>query len=151
MAEPLRRSIRVRCPIEHAFIVFTERIDQWWPVGHRRYGESQVVLEGKVGGRFIERATTGEEAKLGEVVAWEPPHRLSYTWQPGAIDKPTHVEVRFTEEGPETLVEVVHSEGDSALGDLWQQRVQLFSKGWEKVLPPFQALAEESFPPTTSP
>jgi hypothetical protein len=63
VVEPLRRSMRVRCPIEHAFLAFTDRIDQWWPPGHRRFEGSRLFLEAVAGGRFFERSPGGEEAR----------------------------------------------------------------------------------------
>ena len=137
MAEPLRREVRVRCSIEHAFEVFTARIDLWWPPGHRRFETSQLHLEAAVGGRFFERSSSGEEAKLGEVIRCEPPHHISYTWFPGALDKPTQVDVTFAAAGEETIVNVVHSEAESGLGSLWFDRMKLFQRGWEHVLAAF--------------
>ena len=68
---PLEKEIRVACSREHAFAVFTSRIDVWWPRGHRRFGESELRLEPFVGGRFFERAANGEEFDLGAVRIWE--------------------------------------------------------------------------------
>jgi uncharacterized protein YndB with AHSA1/START domain len=138
----VRKTVRVRCSVARAFEVFTGRIDLWWPSGHRRYQGSQLCLEAVAGGRFFERSKDGQEAKLGKVVACEAPHRISYTWYPGAFQKPTHVDVTFVQDGEETIVNVVHSEGESALGDAWPERAALFTRGWEKVLPAFAALAE---------
>ena len=139
MAEPLQRTIRVRCPVDHAFHVFTSRVDLWWPSGHRRFAVSQLTLAARVGGRFVERSDAGEEALLGEVMGCEPPHRIRYTWYPGAIEHPTLVDVCFEEDGEETVVKVIHTEGDSQLGDAWPSRVRLFERGWTHVL---DALAE---------
>jgi uncharacterized protein YndB with AHSA1/START domain len=144
MTEPIRREIRVRCSVEHAFAVFTDRLDMWWPAGHRRFPRSRLRLEGREGGRFFERSETGEEAQLGEVVRWEPPHRLAYTWHPGSDVGPTLVEIEFSPEGDGTLVEVIHSEGDSGLGTRWRERAQRFERAWSTVLPAFGRCADES-------
>jgi uncharacterized protein YndB with AHSA1/START domain len=138
----LRRTIRVRCSVDHAFAVFTDRIDQWWPPGHRRWADSQLRLEAVVGGRFFERTPEGEEATLGEVVDVQPPHRIVYTWYPGAIDAPTRVEIRFAAEGADTIVDVVHAEGDSGRGEQWPSRVAKFERGWQHVLAAFAARIE---------
>jgi uncharacterized protein YndB with AHSA1/START domain len=135
--------VRVRCSIGHAFAVFTQGVDTWWPKGHRRFADSRLVLEARVGGRFFERSTGGEEAALGEVLACEPPHSISYSWRPGAIDQPTRVDIRFTQEGAETVVHVVHSEGESGLGEAWPERVVLFERGWQIVLLGFTAKLED--------
>jgi uncharacterized protein YndB with AHSA1/START domain len=139
MTEPLRRSLRVRCPVARAFEVFTSRVDQWWPPGHRRSQRSELVLEGKVGGRFFERDEAGSEVELGEVLLWEPPTRLRYSWRPGSSSGPTEVEVCFRGEGDVTLVEVTHSAG--RIGPDWAERVQRFERAWAVVLPAYGALA----------
>lgn len=131
MKRSLRREIRVRCSQRHAFEVFSAKIDLWWPPGHRRFDASELRLEAGVGGRFYERAATGEEHALGEVLVWEPPERLAYTWWPGAVDGPTRVEVRFAPDGDHTLVEVTHREADTTA---WDQRVALFERSWSTVL-----------------
>ncbi|MGC5022634.1 integrase core domain-containing protein [Micromonospora sp. DT47] len=50
MIEPLRLSFDVDCSIEHAFTVWTARIDGWWLADHTVTGEpgSIVVLEPRV-------------------------------------------------------------------------------------------------------
>lgn len=138
MNEPLRRQVRVACPVAHAFRIFTERIDLWWPQGHRKSEQSELNLEGFVGGRFFERLPDGGEFLLGEILVYTPPERIRFSWHPGKLTKPTEVDVRFTPIGESTLVEVEHREGSSDLGPLWQERVQLFQRGWQRV---FEALA----------
>lgn len=137
MSGPLHRRVQVRCPVSHAFDVFTARLDLWWPPKHRRFSASHLFLEARVGGRFFERSDNGEEARLGEVIRCEPPHRITYTWYPGAISGPTEVDVRFTDAGEHTVVEVTHSEGQSELGGAWPQRAEVFSRAWAHVLPAF--------------
>ena len=136
--EPIRKRVRVRCSVAHAFATFTDRIDLWWPSSHRILAVSSLRMEARAGGRFYERTAAGEEARLGEVVHWEPPSRVVYTWYPGAIELPTRVEVRFTADGDFTIVDVVHAEGDSRLGDQWTSRAQRFERAWQQVLPAFE-------------
>ena len=133
----------MRCSVEHAFDTFTGRVDLWWPRTHRRFPESRIVLEGRMGGRFLERAPDGREHVLGEVVECDPPYCIKYTWHPGAATKPTEVVVRFRAEGDVTRVDVLHAEGGAELGPLWPERAQLFEKGWSTVLPAFRETAEQ--------
>ncbi len=144
MNEPLIRTLRVNCPIAHAFHTFTDGIDLWWPAGHRRFGASTIILEARIGGRFLEREENGEEIIHGEVIRCIPPERITYTWYPGAISEPTEVDIRFTDMGDYTLVEVTHAEGRSGLGEVWPQRVTIFGRSWDEVLRTFTQHLEES-------
>jgi uncharacterized protein YndB with AHSA1/START domain len=144
MNEPLLKSIRVRCAVPHAFDVFTRQVDLWWPPGHRRFEESHIHLEPVGGGRFLERASNGAEVELGKVVTCDPPNAITYTWNPGKGAGPTLVSVRFAADQVGTLVEITHSEGDSALSELWKERVALFNRGWDIVLPAFGAFADRA-------
>ncbi len=110
-------------------------MNAWWPHSHRRFDASTLSFEAHVGGRFVETSPSGEEAVFGEVLHWEPPHRIAYSWNPGSSVGPTEVDVRFIGEGAETRVEVTHSEAESGLGDEWRKRVQIFERAWDSVLP----------------
>ncbi len=142
MNEPVRKALRIECGVEHAFDVFTSRIDLWWPRSHRRFPGSVVLLEPEVGGRFAERTPEGEEVRMGEVIRCEPPFAISYTWYPGAIKEPTTVDVRFKRDGNHTIVEVTHSEMQSGLGAAWPQRALAFAKNWGVVLPAYESAAK---------
>ena len=48
-----------------------------------------VEIEPKVGGRFKVRAPDGSEHITGEVIAWDPPRKLTVTWDvnwPGLVE-----------------------------------------------------------------
>lgn len=135
MNEPLRKRVEVRCSVPHAFKTFTANIDAWWP--HRRHEGSTIAIEPREGGRFFEAAPSGEDIVHGHVVAWEPPHRLTYTWHPGSDVGPTTVDVTFHDDGGSTRVEIVHAEGDSGLGERWLDRATIFERAWGSVLQAF--------------
>ena len=139
MTDAVRRAVRVRCSVEHAFDVFTQRIDLWWPRDHRRRSAADMRFEAQPGGRFYQVGPQGEEIELGTVLRWEAPERLTYTWIPGSMTEPTTVDVFFRPDGDHTLVEVVHSEGAAAFGDAWPSRIAKFTQGWGDVLPAFEA------------
>src|SRR4051794_40483160 len=110
--EPVRARTTVHCAPEVAFAAFTERFAEWWPVAGHSVGEDRVatvVFEGRAGGRLFERWHDGHEADWGEVVAWEPPVRIVFTWRPNPTDAATEVEVRFSAlEGALTRIELEH-------------------------------------------
>ena len=132
-------SVRVNCAPDHAFAVFTNRVDLWWPPSHRRCAGSTLELDAVPGGRLVERAENGDEATIGDVLDSDPPHWLRLSWHLGKISAPTHVTVTFQADGAQTLVAVHHAEGDSAMGDQWPARAAMFDRGWTAVL---AALAE---------
>ncbi|MEQ1507881.1 MAG: SRPBCC domain-containing protein [Myxococcota bacterium] len=134
MSAPIRRSVFVGCAAERAFVTFTDRIDAWWPPGHRTLAGSRIGFEAD---RLVER-TAEAESELGRVVAWEPPNLLSYTWRPGApAGTTTLVVIRFVPDGDGTRVHVEHGEGASGLGDAWPTRAERFDRSWERVLAAF--------------
>jgi uncharacterized protein YndB with AHSA1/START domain len=142
--EPIRLSFEVDCGAEHAFEVWTSRIDQWWPADHTVSGEDDatVVLERRTGGRIFERTTTGVEHDWGEVTVWEPPTRLGYLWhlRRDRADA-TEVEIQFIDRGEaRTRVEIEHRgwEALGAEGADWRDRNR---GGWATLLPHFVAAA----------
>jgi hypothetical protein len=104
---PVRTSVTVEVSREHAFAVFTDRFDAWWPRSHH-IGEvalAEVRLEPREGGRWCEVRADGTECEWGSVLTWDPPARLLLAWQLDASfsynpDFLTEVEVTFTVEGP---------------------------------------------------
>ena len=138
MIEPLRITIDVNCPADHAFRVWTNRIATWWPQSHTVSGEagSRVVLEERLGGRIFEATLSGREIDWGEITAWEPPHRLAYLWhiRRDRADA-TDVNIRFLDLGGATRVEIVHS-GWERLGDGQSWRDANLG-GWSGLLPQF--------------
>ncbi|HEV7722159.1 MAG TPA: SRPBCC family protein [Iamia sp.] len=122
--EPVRKQITVAAPQATAFEVFTAGMGGWWNKEHSIGDEplDTVVIEPRVGGRWFERGKTGTECEWGAVAAWEPPSRVVLTWQLDADwqydpDLRTEVEVRFTDEGPETTRIDLEHRGLEALGD----------------------------------
>ena len=131
------KSITVQRDAHAAFRVWTEQVAAWWPSGHSISGapDTQVFFERQVGGRLYERAPDGAEHDWGEIVVWEPPHRLVHTWYLGSSRaQPTKVDVRFVDLGENmTRVEIEHR-GPEFIGDLWWQRIAIYNASWEKIL-----------------
>jgi uncharacterized protein YndB with AHSA1/START domain len=139
----IRKTIRVEADPDHAFRVFTDGIGRWWPLDRYSIHEHEaetVVLEPRVGGRLYERSTSGAEADWGEILAYEPPRLVRYTWHPGYEPGApmTEVEVRFEPEGDGTRVEIEHR-GWERLGDLAAQKQRGYAEGWDDVLGRFAA------------
>jgi uncharacterized protein YndB with AHSA1/START domain len=114
--DPVRKTVRVQAPVDHAFHVFTAGLARWWPpnVGVGKKPIRTVLMEQRLGGRWLEIAEDGTETLVGTITSWEPPRRLTLIWQINAQWKPdpsmrSEVDVRFTPDGPDaTVVELVH-------------------------------------------
>jgi len=151
--EPVRKEIVVKASAEHAFRVFTEGMDRWWPRQHH-IGKSplkRAVLEGRAGGRWYSICEDGSECDVGKVLTWDPPHRLVLAWQITANWQydpsfTTEVQVDFRAQGPKTTkVELEHRDlhryGAAAEG----LRKEIDSDGgWRLIVERFAKVAEEA-------
>jgi uncharacterized protein YndB with AHSA1/START domain len=141
MDEVLTRSISLDCDVAHAFNVFTTKIDLWWPRGHRRSSEGALRLQPIAGGALIDRGPDGREWQMAEVAEIDPPSLLKLDWYPGSPAAPTSVEIRFASAGGGTIVTVTHRPLLETKS-IWPQRVALFTRGWEAVLPALKQFTE---------
>lgn len=133
MSEALVKEITLACDPEHAFVVFTSKVDLWWPPGHRPSGTVSMHLEAQSGGSFYAQRVA-DRVDLGTVIKVEPSQYLEYTWNPGRGTGPTTVQVEFIDEDGVTRVRVTHLEGDGGLGEQWPERVKIFTNAWSAVL-----------------
>jgi uncharacterized protein YndB with AHSA1/START domain len=125
----VRREIVVDAPIAKAFRVFTERFDQIKPREHNMLGVpiAESVFEPKDGGRVYDRGEDGSECVWGQVLAYEPPDRIVFTWDIGPTwqietdpARRSEVEVRFVADSDtRTRVELEHRHLDRH-GDGWE-------------------------------
>jgi uncharacterized protein YndB with AHSA1/START domain len=140
----VRKSLHVAVPVDRAWAVFTERLNDWWPVRSHSIEKERVqelVLEGRAGGRMFERSVDGEEGYWGTVVAWEPPRRLVVSWRVNLErPEPTEWEVRFEAEGEGTRVEFEHR-GFERYEDAAEAAAG-YTKGWDVVLGKFAEAVE---------
>jgi hypothetical protein len=147
---PVRRQVTVPATRERAFDVFTAQMTSWWPAEHHIGAApiAEIVIEPREGGRWFTRHEDGSETSTGFVVAWEPPARVTVTWQisaqwrydPSLI---TTVDVRFVEEAPDrTRVELEHRDLDRYGAEAERMR-QTFEApdAWERTLERFGTAA----------
>lgn len=148
-------SIVVDAPVERAFTVFTEDMDSWWPREHHiiQAPLDHMVFEPRVGGRVYDIGTDGSECQWARVLAYEPPHRVVFSWDismqwqvEADPAKTSEVEVRFVSENPtRTRVELEHRHIDRH-GDGWESMRDAVGSdgGWNLGLRALaQRLAEE--------
>jgi uncharacterized protein YndB with AHSA1/START domain len=148
----VRKCVVVKVPIAHAFKVFTERFDAWWPRSHHigKVEPFVAILEPRAGGRWFERGADGSECEWGSVLEYSPPTRVVVSWHLGpdyTFDpdraKASRVEVTFHDEGNGTTrVELVHSHLDRH-GEGWERlRDSVGSQGgWGSIIEMFATAA----------
>jgi uncharacterized protein YndB with AHSA1/START domain len=110
--EPIQQSLRVDCPIEDAFRLFTEELTEWWPLAsHSVSGEEAETceIEPWIGGKVLERTRSGDEWQWGTVTIWDPPNRLAFTWRPiSEHDEGQTVDIEFRVDADGTKVTLTH-------------------------------------------
>ena len=150
---PVRRSVVVKAGLERSFAAFTGNIGRWWPRSHSIGATPpvNVVLEGRVGGRWYEIGTDGAECEWGKVLLWEPPARLILGWQIDANWKydptfVTEVEVVFTAlAGGGTRVDLEHRDLERYGEQGSRVRDAISSdRGWLGILGSFAAEADRA-------
>jgi hypothetical protein len=152
---PVRKSVTVKAGAEHAFQVFTEGFDSWWPRSHHigKAPMKRAVVEGRVGGRCYSEQTDGTECDWAEITVWEPPRRFVMAWkispawqyQPD-LAQASEVEVLFTPLADgSTRVDLEHRHFERG-GAGWEtMRGMVDSEGgWSGLLRMFAAEAEKN-------
>jgi len=143
----VKKSIYVKRPVARTFQLFTEGIGKWWPLkeGFSMDGAraADIHLEGRVGGRFFERFTDGEECDIGVVTSFAPPERIVFTFKMPSWEGATEVEVSFAPEAEGTRVNLEHRGWERAGAKARESR-DAFNGGWERVLGCFVTAGERA-------
>ena len=131
---PVVKTVSVRAAPVRAFDFFARDLARWWPLAQFHTGPDPVdcAIEAHVGGQVFERAADGRETAWGTVVAFEPPHRLAFSWVIGlSADQAQQIDVRFALEGSGTRFELTHS-GWEKLGDALAAAAlrERYDRGW---------------------
>lgn len=132
----VRKEISVRCGIDRAFAVFTAETNTWWPMATHSVSDENCVdvrIEPRVGGRIIETERSGVEHEWGRITAWEPPHRLAFTWHPGFDPAQAgDVEVTFAADPDHTRVTLEHRGFEKRGADATTMH-RNYASGWQFV------------------
>ena len=157
-ATTVHKRVTVNADLEHAFKVFTDGFDTWWPRGHHigKKPLQRAVIEPRAGGRCFGREADGVECQWGTVTAWEPPRRLAIAWhiapnfQNVDLDpsKSSEVEVRFTPEpNGMTRVDLEHRHLERHGSDFEKLRTSVAGPGgWGGLLQMFARTANVYHP-----
>jgi uncharacterized protein YndB with AHSA1/START domain len=147
---PVRKSLVVMAPQAHAFDVFTNRLDDWWPKGHG-IGAAPLkhsFIEPRKGGRWYTTHEDGSEVVVGHMLTWEPPHRIVFSWEISAEWKPdpsvaSEVEITFVAEGANTTrVQLEHRKFESLGRESGEKMRGSVDGGWPGLLELFKQKAE---------
>lgn len=140
MTDPIVKTVTVNCSAEHAFNVFVYRMADWWPLESHAVSVADgkpalnVTVEPKVGGSVTETKHNGTSISWGTVQVFEPAKHFAMTWHPGTNqDKPTRVDVEFTEIAGTTQVTLTHS-GWEIWGDEASGKIAGYTAGWDMML-----------------
>lgn len=135
MSDPIVLEFEVEAAPAHAFDVWTRLGGSWWPPSHSmsQSDDFDVVFEPFEGGRIYEMGPDGSEYDWGEVVIWEPPHRLEYLWHIFLDpEKATRVSVRFEPAKGATIVHLENS-GFEVFGSGEAERRQRVGSAWSGI------------------
>lgn len=143
----IQKSVTVNTTPERAFALFTQKIGAWWTKGETigRGPHKDIVIEPKVGGRWYEIDSSDQMLQWGDVLAWEPPHRLLLAWRLNAQlaydpNFETEVEITFKDTGTGTTeVRLEHRNFERFGQDAENIRAMLDS-GWLRQLEQLAAL-----------
>jgi len=107
---------------ERAWEAFTGEIGAWWRPNilfQTTPRPGRLCFEPGPDGRLIEMRDGGKVFEIGKIRAWEPPHRLVFSWRQASfpLDLHTEVEVLFEAVGAETRVSVEHRGFDQVPAD----------------------------------
>jgi uncharacterized protein YndB with AHSA1/START domain len=151
----VQRQLVVEAPIERAFAVFTGRLGDFKPAEHNLLAApiAETVFEKHVGGHIYDRAVDGTECRWARVLAYDPPDRVTFSWDISPRwqieTDPEHtseVEVRFIAETPQrTRVELEHRHIDRH-GPGWPSLRDGVAgdQGWPLYLDCYAALFDEA-------
>ena len=130
-ATSIRHEVVVEAPLERAFSVFTDDFGRFKPREHNMLGVdiAETVFEPREGGHIYDRGVDGSECRWARVLAYEPPHRVVFSWDISPRwqvetdpERTSEVEVRFIAEAP-----------DSTRVALEHRNLERHGEGWEGV------------------
>lgn len=135
----VRTAVEVGLTPARAFSLFTAEIGSWWDADKHilRAPLAEMVFEPFVGGNIIDRGTDGSECRWSRVLAYEPPHRVTFSWDidvrweiEADPDRCSEVEITFTPvTARSTRVELTHRHLDRH-GPGWESMRDAVAGGW---------------------
>jgi uncharacterized protein YndB with AHSA1/START domain len=144
----VRTFVEVNLGAERAFYLFTAEIAAWWDADKHilQAPLGSMEFEPFVGGHIIDRGTDGSECRWARVLAYDPPHRVVFSWDINIQwqietdhSRCSEVEIAFIAiSGTSTRVQLTHRLLDRH-GPGWELMRDAVAGGWS--LDGFAALA----------
>jgi uncharacterized protein YndB with AHSA1/START domain len=147
---PIRKQVLVEASQEHAFRVFTDGLDRWWPREHHigKAPMKRAVMEPRAGGRWYEIGDDGSECNWGRVLIWEPPQRVVLAWQITAqwqydASFVTELEVTFSAEAARRTMVVLEHRNLERYGEVAVEFRKMLDTegGWTRTMTLFADVA----------
>ena len=135
----VRTSIDVNLTPDRAFHLFTIEIGAWWDTDKHilQAPLAEMEFEPFLGGQIIDRGSDGSECRWARVLAYDPPHRVVFSWDINVLweietdpHRCSEVEITFTAltEGS-TRVQLTHRHLDRH-GPGWETMRDAVAGGW---------------------
>ncbi len=138
--DPIVVDYSLSCSADHAFETYVGRLGEWWDPMHTANPHTfmAVTIEPRLHGRVVEHHVDETEIDWGEVLAWEPGKRLSYTSTLAqTAEHPSEIDVTFTPSAGGCRVHFSHqgwNDGNARDHDKFKQ--------WSTILDRFAQLAD---------
>jgi len=127
------QTVRVEAPQEAVFELVSDpkQMKRWQPIH---------FFEARLGGKY--KFAKGEWSAVGEIVEFDPPRSVAYTWdwENKPIGARTVVKIELTKDGTGTLVRLTHT------GFVDAEWAQDHGKGWGYYLGRLKTVAEGGDP-----
>lgn len=139
-------TLRIGAPVEAVFSSLTDphELTQWWGADGM-YRTSDWIMEPQTGGLWSCQAqnAAGQGMQVGgEVLTFDPPSALSYTWNPSWENIPvTVISYRLERDGDATVLHFRHS----GFAD-HQRALKDHVRGWTAVLGWLQEHTQKGVP-----
>jgi uncharacterized protein YndB with AHSA1/START domain len=135
-SEPIVLAIDLAVSPGLAYIAFTERFGEWWPIETHSLSRNPATscrLDARHGGEVGERAPDGTLHAWGEVLEVEPGRRIRFSWHPGREPGTAQwIEVEFAPAAGGSRITLTHG-GWEALGEIGPLLRQEYLPGWRHV------------------
>jgi uncharacterized protein YndB with AHSA1/START domain len=154
-AEPIRHTLTVPGSPDRVFKLFTEDMGAWWPLesysravsefAHENVRALRLTFDPRLGGSILEHLSDGRMLPWAEVTDWDPPHRVVLAWRPhSAPEPPTELEVRFSEQGTDTVVQLEHRGWERLSDDFRAGLYDVYVRGWVTTLERYAEVANRN-------